>query len=64
MTYTNDYIRREIRGQILNKGGFTVFWATENMRRARMLDEMHEAGEIIYSDAPFPWINAKLKGQS
>ena len=34
MTYTNDYIRREIRGQILNKGGFTVFWATENMRRA------------------------------
>lgn len=60
MAYTEKYARLEIQGQILKEGGFSVFWACSHPVRAKVLDKMHEAGEIRYSDSPFPWVDAEL----
>ena len=54
--------REEVLEQIRDRGGFSVFWITENYLRACVAQEMKESGEIITDNKTrgFPWIGAKI----
>lgn len=49
----------EVLRRVREDGGFSVFWATENQTRARIIDHMVRLGEIVrLLDDPrhvFPW---------
>lgn len=65
------YARRKARAeaqviaQIKEHGGFSVFWATESMERARAIDRLHwKLGVIVPKKCRgagrFPWCGYKL----
>jgi hypothetical protein len=45
----------EVRRQVRHFGGFSVFWACENMRRAEAIGRVAESGEIQRLPSEFPW---------
>lgn len=54
--------RKAVIDYITERGGFSVFWATDNRMRAVLLDRMVAAGEIVVDlKCPFPWSNAEVK---
>lgn len=59
---------REIIERIAKYGGFSVFWITENQKRAHAADRLENAG-VIYrdnDDGPhlFPWIKMKIDARN
>lgn len=57
--------REHVLAQIREFGGFTVFWATENQKRAKVIDAMSHSGEIVrVPDRGFPWCAYEIKGDS
>jgi hypothetical protein len=52
--------------QVRRFGGFTVFWATDDMRRARALERLSDRGVIVRlrrQPRPFPWCAYRLGRQ-
>ena len=46
----------EVVMQVENFGGFTIFWATENQKRAHALERLIERGRIeSLEKTPYPW---------
>lgn len=56
--------RGEVLAQIRAFGGFTVFWATANLGRARMLETLEKEGAIACEPAGFPWTKARILGET
>ena len=65
------YARRKARyeaqvvKQVREEGGFSVFWATENIDRARAIDRLHRKLGVIEpqkgrGNDRFPWSGYKL----
>lgn len=55
-----DY-REQIREQIRQHGGFSIWWITANQRRAKAATQMRESGEILTdNDAGFRWVPARI----
>ena len=54
---TRDGRESEVLAQIRQFGGFSGFWATENLKRAYAIGRLTKAGKIqmVESDRPFPW---------
>lgn len=58
-------IEAQVIAQVKESGGFSVFWATENMERARAIDRLHwKLGFIAPKKGRgagrFPWCGYKL----
>ena len=53
----------EVRRQVRDFGGFSVFWVTENERRAQAADRLIMRREIIRNepDTGFPWCSYRLR---
>lgn len=49
-------VLREIKAN----GGFTIFWATDNQRRAKTVDWLIESGKIIRGKDVYPWCSYKI----
>jgi hypothetical protein len=54
----------EVIAQVREHGGFSVFWATENLNRAHALTRLIEKGRIKTTPKPFPWMAAELVERS
>lgn len=57
---TNEGQREFIKNKIRRDGGFSVFWATENQKRAIAITDLFESGEIINEGGDFPWHKVSL----
>ena len=54
-------VRQEIKRQIREYGGFSIFWITANRRRAKQATLMMEEGVIEVMPVQFPWSDAVVK---
>lgn len=51
----------EVLAQVRKFGGFTVFWATENLKRAHAIERLTEAGHIRRKrGGSYPWCPYKV----
>lgn len=54
-----------VRKYIRKNCGFSVFWATENARRAQAIDRLYDSGELIYVEPgpAFPYVRCCLRSR-
>ena len=45
----------EVLAQVEKHGGFSVFWVTENQKRAHAAERLQDRGAIIRDGGSFPW---------
>ena len=57
---TREGRRSEIVAHIVERGGFSVFWVTDNLLRAKVATEMEERGEIVVTPKHYPWSDARV----
>lgn len=50
----------EVLAQVEKHGGFSVFWVTENQKRAHAAERLQERGAIIRDGGAFPWCAYKV----
>jgi hypothetical protein len=50
----------EVLAQIRDHGGFTVFWATANLKRAHAIERLEAAGRIRVTPRQYPWSAAEV----
>ena len=46
--------------QIEKYGGFSVFWVTENQKRAHAATRLSQLGRITVTPVQFPWSSAVI----
>jgi len=52
----------EVLEQVRQFGGFPVFWATENQKRAHAIDRVSGSGQIVRQQGDlFPWCSYMLE---
>jgi hypothetical protein len=44
-----------VLAQVEKHGGFSVFWVTENQKRAHAAERLQDRGAIIRDGGAFPW---------
>lgn len=49
---------QEVIDQVISSGGFSVFWITDNLKRACAGERLTKSGAIITTPKQFPWISA------
>lgn len=50
--------------QVRNHGGFSIFWVTENQKRACAASRLVERGVLVADkECSFPWHSYKVKGE-
>lgn len=50
----------EVLAQVEKHGGFSVFWVTENQKRAHAAERLQDRGAIIRDGGAFPWCAYKV----
>jgi hypothetical protein len=53
----------EILAQVKKCGGFSVFWVTENQKRARAAERLQNRGTIVRLGGAFPWCAYKVQNE-
>jgi len=52
---TREGREKEIIDRINEYGGFSIFWVTDNQKRAHAADRLIERGVIIRQKDDYPW---------
>lgn len=51
----------EILDRIREYDGVTVFWVTDNQKRAHAMDRLETSGRVIRQGGSFPWMTYIIK---
>ena len=57
---TREGCEREVLNAVQKDGGFSIFWITENQKRAYAGTRLVNDGRIIRTGGDFPWMKFKL----
>ena len=67
MAQTTKSLRSQVLRQVKENGGFSVFWATERLDRAKVICELEKAGIISRKPGEefgeFPWCGYVLRSE-
>jgi len=58
---TRDGQEQHVLRQIREHGGFTIFWATKNQKRANAAQRLHDSGKIIDMGGQYPWCKYRIE---
>lgn len=50
----------EVVEKIKTDGGFSIFWATESMKRAHAIARLEAANRIVRTGGDYPWCAYRL----
>ena len=45
----------DVMRQVVESGGFSIFWATETFKRACAIDRLEKTGKIKRTGGNYPW---------
>lgn len=57
---TKEGREEEVLAQVLKHGGFSVFWVTENQKRAHAAERLQNRGVIVREGGAYPWCAYKV----
>jgi hypothetical protein len=57
---TKEGQEEEVLAQVLKHGGFSVFWVTENQKRAHAAERLQNRGVIVREGGAYPWCAYKV----
>lgn len=53
---TREGYERQVLQQVMAHGGFSIFWVTENQKRAHAAERLVKEGRIVRTGGSYPWM--------